>query len=177
MTGDSPVPTTDPVGVTDIAHRIGLPYSRVRGWHNRGYLGEPQYRIEAGPLWAWEVVKGVEYVRRALGLWSAIDLAWQAPELDVYWEAHVPQESWSVVGRRLRANERGWVSWPSVSEDGEKIRVLLTDSTEEQRVGAVYGRQAFLDRCRQLDEGLVELFRDNDTRTPSLGGTWVANGK
>lgn len=43
----------DPVGVAEIADRLGVKRQTVAVWKVRGLLPEPDVQLAMGPLWAW----------------------------------------------------------------------------------------------------------------------------
>lgn len=49
--------TCDPVGVADIAIRLGVKRQTVAAWNHRGLLPEPEWERAAGPLWNWPAIE------------------------------------------------------------------------------------------------------------------------
>ena len=45
--------TADPVGLSDIADRLGVARQTAKSWNHRGLLPEPKWRASGGPLWNW----------------------------------------------------------------------------------------------------------------------------
>lgn len=48
---------SDPVGVAEIADRLGVKRQTVAAWKVRGLLPEPDLHLAMGPLWAWSVIE------------------------------------------------------------------------------------------------------------------------
>jgi hypothetical protein len=46
----------DPVGVVDIASRLGVKRQTVAVWKVRGLLPPPDWERGAGPLWEWSTI-------------------------------------------------------------------------------------------------------------------------
>lgn len=49
--------TGDPVGVAEIAIRLGVKRQTVAAWKVRGILPEPDVTLAMGPLWSWDRIK------------------------------------------------------------------------------------------------------------------------
>lgn len=47
----------DPVGVVDIAERLGVRRQTVAVWKVRELLPEPDWQRGAGPLWQWLTIE------------------------------------------------------------------------------------------------------------------------
>ena len=45
--------TADPVGVADIAARMGVRSKTVSMWRYRGLLPDPRWRVSGQPVWDW----------------------------------------------------------------------------------------------------------------------------
>lgn len=45
--------TADPVGIPEIADRLGVERHTVDQWGFRGYLPERDYTVGGGPAWEW----------------------------------------------------------------------------------------------------------------------------
>ena len=43
----------DPVGLSDVAARLGYPVDTVRMWRYRGLLPEPAATVSGSPVWDW----------------------------------------------------------------------------------------------------------------------------
>lgn len=52
MSAPEPV-NADPVGVGDIAQRLGVARVTVDAWRKRGRLPEPRWRVGGRPAWNW----------------------------------------------------------------------------------------------------------------------------
>ena len=50
-------PVADPVGVMEIAERLGVSRQLVAQWHKRGRLPPPAVELGMGPLWSWPDVE------------------------------------------------------------------------------------------------------------------------
>lgn len=50
-------PVADPVGLSDIADRLGVARPTVKAWKQRGLLPEPKWRASGGPLWDWPQIE------------------------------------------------------------------------------------------------------------------------
>lgn len=46
----------DPVGLVDIAERLGVTSGTARMWSQRNVLPEPRWRISGRPAWNWAEV-------------------------------------------------------------------------------------------------------------------------
>lgn len=53
MTGTS----VDPVGLAEIAERLGVARSTVDQWRTRGVLPEPSWTVGGRPAWEWDTVE------------------------------------------------------------------------------------------------------------------------
>lgn len=49
--------TCDPVGVADIADRLGVKRQTVALWNMKKRLPPPDWQLRSGPLWHWPRVK------------------------------------------------------------------------------------------------------------------------
>lgn len=47
----------DPVGVAEIAERLGVPRQTVAVWKNRGLLPPPPWRVSRQPCWDWPQIE------------------------------------------------------------------------------------------------------------------------
>ena len=47
----------DPVGIADIAGRLGRPRQTVKQWNGRGWLPPPKWHASGLPLWEWREVE------------------------------------------------------------------------------------------------------------------------
>jgi len=45
--------TADPVGLSDIADRLGVARQTAKSWNQRGLLPPPMWRASGSPLWDW----------------------------------------------------------------------------------------------------------------------------
>jgi hypothetical protein len=43
----------DPVGIADIADRLGVPRGTVKIWHHRGKLPPSRWVVSGRPCWDW----------------------------------------------------------------------------------------------------------------------------
>ena len=43
----------DPVGVAEIAERLGVERATVYQWRNRGVIPAPRWPLQSGPIWNW----------------------------------------------------------------------------------------------------------------------------
>lgn len=67
----SGVPRTgDPVGIRNIADRLGVPRPTVKGWNLRGLMPPPTYPdVSGNPAWEWSVIeRWLERDAPALGI-------------------------------------------------------------------------------------------------------------
>ncbi len=48
-----PDPYYEPVGVGDVAKRLGVARVTVDAWRKRQLLPEPRWRVGGRPAWAW----------------------------------------------------------------------------------------------------------------------------
>lgn len=44
---------TDPVGISDIARRLGVQRDTVQKWRTRGLLPAPRWVVGGRPAWSW----------------------------------------------------------------------------------------------------------------------------
>lgn len=162
-TVSSPWATVDPVGVFEIAVRIGVNYNRVHTWAIRGSLGEPFWRLECGSIWPWEIVQQSEPCERALGtkLWEEFRSKIPEGVRLVMFEVAQSRELPTLTSR-LDRHGWGWVSVPI--PDGR--RLVITDSTHEG------GRPASIFNFESAVEDMASLFVDGDIRKPKVGGSW-----
>lgn len=49
--------TFDPVGVAEIADRLGVRRQTVAVWKVRGLLPEPEATVSGGPCWQWATIE------------------------------------------------------------------------------------------------------------------------
>lgn len=47
----------DPVGIAEIAKRLGRPRQTVKGWSARKELPEPKWVVSGHPAWDWPVIE------------------------------------------------------------------------------------------------------------------------
>lgn len=47
----------DPVGLAEIAERLGVQPNTAHAWNKRGLLPEPRWRLAIGPVWDWRDVE------------------------------------------------------------------------------------------------------------------------
>jgi len=50
--------TCDPVGIPEIAARLGVKRATVDTWRLRGLLPEPRWTVGGRPAWEWADVQG-----------------------------------------------------------------------------------------------------------------------
>jgi hypothetical protein len=43
----------DPVGLAEIAQRLGVQRGTAKQWHWRGLLPEPRWTVSGAPAWDW----------------------------------------------------------------------------------------------------------------------------
>lgn len=48
---------TEPVGVVEIAARLGVAYSTVQQWGQRGILPARDWTVGGRPCWAWSTIR------------------------------------------------------------------------------------------------------------------------
>lgn len=48
--------TADPVGLSDIADRLGVARQTAKQWRLRGLLPEPSWTVSGSPAWDWPSV-------------------------------------------------------------------------------------------------------------------------
>lgn len=48
---------TEPVGIPEIAERLGVKRPTVDQWRWRGLLPEPDYTIGGRPAWEWDTIR------------------------------------------------------------------------------------------------------------------------
>jgi hypothetical protein len=46
-----------PVGIVEIADRLGVDRNTVDQWRHRGLLPEPSWTVGGRPAWPWDVVE------------------------------------------------------------------------------------------------------------------------
>lgn len=54
--GPCPRPTmtkSEPVGISEIAERLGQRRQTVAIWHHRGQLPDPRWTVSGNPAWEW----------------------------------------------------------------------------------------------------------------------------
>lgn len=51
------VPMCDPVGLVEIAQRLGLASDTPRIWNQRGRLPAPRWRVSGRPAWEWSEIE------------------------------------------------------------------------------------------------------------------------
>ncbi|MCA1571987.1 MAG: DNA-binding protein [Chloroflexi bacterium] len=62
-------PACDPVGLRDIADRLGVPRPTVKGWNLRRLMPSPRWTASGVPLWNWpDVERWLEREAPALGV-------------------------------------------------------------------------------------------------------------
>jgi predicted site-specific integrase-resolvase len=54
----------DPVGLSEIAQRLGVQLNTAQMWRKRGRLPEPRWTVSGAPAWEW---RDVENWARATG--------------------------------------------------------------------------------------------------------------
>lgn len=54
---NEPGPSEDPIGIADIAERLGVKRHTVHTWRYRGVMPQPRWTISGRPAWAWEDIK------------------------------------------------------------------------------------------------------------------------
>jgi predicted DNA-binding transcriptional regulator AlpA len=47
----------DPVGLADIAERLGVRRQTAKDWKNRGLLPEPRWHVSGSPAWDWSEIE------------------------------------------------------------------------------------------------------------------------
>jgi hypothetical protein len=47
----------DPVGLVEIAERLGVAQITARQWRRRGVLPDPKVTLAMGPLWSWSTIE------------------------------------------------------------------------------------------------------------------------
>jgi len=47
----------DPVGLSDIAERLGVQRKTAVMWRTRGLLPEPRWTVSGAPCWEWRDIK------------------------------------------------------------------------------------------------------------------------
>lgn len=47
----------DPVGIAEVADRLGVPRHQVDVWRNRGRLPEPTWTTGGRPAWDWPIIE------------------------------------------------------------------------------------------------------------------------
>jgi excisionase family DNA binding protein len=47
---------TEPVGLAEIAERLGVTRSTVDQWRHRGVLPEPRWTVGGRPAWDWTTI-------------------------------------------------------------------------------------------------------------------------
>ena len=50
-------PDVDPVGLAEIADRLGVPRRNVDRWRERGVLPDPDWTVGGRPAWDWSVIE------------------------------------------------------------------------------------------------------------------------
>jgi len=48
-----PMPKADPVGLAEIAERLGVQRQTAKDWKQRGLLPPPQWTVSRAPAWDW----------------------------------------------------------------------------------------------------------------------------
>jgi predicted site-specific integrase-resolvase len=49
--------TADPVGLVEIAERLGVKRQTANMWRFRGLLPDPPWVVSGQPCWAWETIE------------------------------------------------------------------------------------------------------------------------
>jgi predicted site-specific integrase-resolvase len=47
----------EPVGLSDIANRLGVAHQTAKQWKLRGLLPEPRWTVSGRPAWEWKDVE------------------------------------------------------------------------------------------------------------------------
>lgn len=47
-------PKADPVGLAEIATRLGVERATAKQWNARGLLPEPRWTVSGSPCWDWD---------------------------------------------------------------------------------------------------------------------------
>ncbi len=53
----SAMPNYDPVGVREIAQRLGVARGTVAVWHHRGLMPKPRGEVSGSPAWHWPEIE------------------------------------------------------------------------------------------------------------------------
>lgn len=56
LAADDPAPT-EPVGLADIALRLGVEPQTARNWRTRGVLPPPEWTVSGSPAWSWSTIE------------------------------------------------------------------------------------------------------------------------
>lgn len=65
-----PPPEWEPLGMPQLAERLGAEVDTVRKWRWRGQLPEPRWTVGHAPAWAWADI--VEHRHRLPGRWAQV---------------------------------------------------------------------------------------------------------
>lgn len=49
--------TAEPVGLAEIAERLGVQRATVDAWRTRGVLPEPRWTVGGRPAWEWATIE------------------------------------------------------------------------------------------------------------------------
>ena len=62
------MPDVDPVGIKDIAERLGVKQQTAAMWNHRGILPTPKWEASGIPLWDWPEIEAWHRNRSGRGI-------------------------------------------------------------------------------------------------------------
>lgn len=75
LIGQSGLPSTmkaDPVGLKEIAHRLGMKQQTASVWRHRGILPPPRWTVSGSPAWEWADIEKWHSNRSGKGIARAL---------------------------------------------------------------------------------------------------------